>query len=397
MSSTRETLAQRLREARTTLGLTQSQVAAELGVHRPTISEIEAARRGVSSEELHRFSQLYAVPLHVLLGSDGIEEKELEQVVFRTGRIDSPGARLATRRFLAWCRLERDLETLLGYESPAAVAPRFTLPLPENKGQAIRQGESLAESERRRLDLGVEPIRNPVELLDRQGVRVGPLEAGEEDTPDGLFFQSDELGACIGLRVDRSDPWGARRAFTTAHEYAHWILQDRLVESFNGLRQRSDDLLEVRANAFAAAFLMPETGLREYFRSLGLLVGHRLGGLSPAALVRAMDHFGVSRTALLYRLQNIGLLDAEQAAELRRAGIPFREIAEALGVEPRRPEPVGQRLQVLAKEAWKRGLIGTGRAAEIFGLGIEEFRKRMRLFGEAQLVDPDDPLLGAAR
>lgn len=55
------TIAKRLRAAREQAGLSQGQVAKMLSLHRPTISEIEAGRRKVSVEELHRFAEIYGV------------------------------------------------------------------------------------------------------------------------------------------------------------------------------------------------------------------------------------------------------------------------------------------------------------------------------------------------
>jgi transcriptional regulator with XRE-family HTH domain len=57
----REAIASRLRAAREAAGLSQGQVARELGLHRPTISEMEAGRRRVAAEELATFARLYAV------------------------------------------------------------------------------------------------------------------------------------------------------------------------------------------------------------------------------------------------------------------------------------------------------------------------------------------------
>jgi transcriptional regulator with XRE-family HTH domain len=61
LETTREQIASRLRTAREAAGLSQGQVAKLLDLHRPTISEIEAARRRVSAEELTRFASLYGV------------------------------------------------------------------------------------------------------------------------------------------------------------------------------------------------------------------------------------------------------------------------------------------------------------------------------------------------
>lgn len=54
-------IAGRLRMARETAGLSQGQAAKRLGMHRPTISEIEAGRRRVRAEEVAAFAELYSV------------------------------------------------------------------------------------------------------------------------------------------------------------------------------------------------------------------------------------------------------------------------------------------------------------------------------------------------
>lgn len=57
--SPRASVAERLRSARELAGLTQSQVAKMLGLHRPSVSEMEAGRRRVSAEELIKLAEIY--------------------------------------------------------------------------------------------------------------------------------------------------------------------------------------------------------------------------------------------------------------------------------------------------------------------------------------------------
>jgi transcriptional regulator with XRE-family HTH domain len=72
--------AERLREARELAGLSQGQVAARLGLHRPTISEIEAGRRKVSAHEISQFAELYGVSVDWLVtgkAADGAADAKL--------------------------------------------------------------------------------------------------------------------------------------------------------------------------------------------------------------------------------------------------------------------------------------------------------------------------------
>lgn len=64
----KQIIASRLREARKMAGLTQGQVASQMKLHRPTISEIESGNRSVTVTELTEFAELYEVDVAWLAG-----------------------------------------------------------------------------------------------------------------------------------------------------------------------------------------------------------------------------------------------------------------------------------------------------------------------------------------
>ena len=89
----------RLRWAREQAGLSQGQVARELGLHRPTVSQIEAGKRRLKADEVAAFAALYEV------GEDWIVRGD----VASGGR--DPRAEIAAREL---GKLKReDLDTLL--------------------------------------------------------------------------------------------------------------------------------------------------------------------------------------------------------------------------------------------------------------------------------------------
>jgi transcriptional regulator with XRE-family HTH domain len=71
----RVTIAERIREARKHAGLSQGQVAKLMGLHRPSVSEIEAGNRRVSADELKNLAKLFDVSVAWLMGDapDGVE------------------------------------------------------------------------------------------------------------------------------------------------------------------------------------------------------------------------------------------------------------------------------------------------------------------------------------
>jgi transcriptional regulator with XRE-family HTH domain len=64
----RAQIAERIREARKSAGLSQGQVARLMNLHRPTISEIEAGNRRVSAEELSTLANMFDVSVAWLVG-----------------------------------------------------------------------------------------------------------------------------------------------------------------------------------------------------------------------------------------------------------------------------------------------------------------------------------------
>lgn len=68
-------IANRLRMAREMAGLSQGQAAKKLNIHRPTISEIEAGRRNVKSDELVQFASLYGVEISWIMEGTVNEDK----------------------------------------------------------------------------------------------------------------------------------------------------------------------------------------------------------------------------------------------------------------------------------------------------------------------------------
>ena len=393
MSLTRDQIAARLKELRTGLGFTQAQVAGHLGVHRPAISEIEAGRRAVTAEELFQLANLYGSSVGEILNEERPPAaRASELLALRSDDPHAPSTRVAIERFISDRQSEVELEEMLQAGDVAAVRRHFDLPAPVSKGAAITQGERLAERERQALGLGMEPVRNVLALLAQQGVRIGPIRSLDNKNIDGLYFESEDLGACIGINLRPSDQTGSRAAFTGAHEYAHCLLRDRQRELFS-FGAPDGDLQEVRANAFAAAFLMPRTGVEGYFRQVGLAVEERIEHLAPGDVVRAMDYFGVSRAALLFRLLNLRLISEEMRQALD--SFTISSVAKALGLTFRHREYLSSRLPQLAIHAWRQGLITTGRAAELCALELVEFTERMQQLGETP-PEYDMLSLGAA-
>jgi len=69
-------IASRIREARKMAGLSQAQVAKILGLHRPSVSEIEAGNRNASAEEIAKLAEIFDVSVAWLL-AEGVDKVDI--------------------------------------------------------------------------------------------------------------------------------------------------------------------------------------------------------------------------------------------------------------------------------------------------------------------------------
>ena len=162
-----------LQKARMSRGLTQADIAPQLGVSRATIAHIETGRRSVKAEDLRRLAAFYGCSPSELFPStaDNQEVKSVSEL-FRShpdlAEDQGPGS------FASACATARaltDLEQRLEIDAIAHSLPSYRVEHAGTPWQAARQGYRIAEDERRRLALGEGPIRFVDELLMTSGVR----------------------------------------------------------------------------------------------------------------------------------------------------------------------------------------------------------------------------------
>lgn len=79
LSAAEACMIRRLRLARESAGLTQSQAASLMNMRRPSIVEIEKGRRRIGADELRRFSDIYKVPLAWLACAESENSDEVSE------------------------------------------------------------------------------------------------------------------------------------------------------------------------------------------------------------------------------------------------------------------------------------------------------------------------------
>lgn len=392
--------------------MTQDEVAKHLGVSRSTVTQIELGNRVLTGLELERLAYLFGRDMRDLV-AESFREEEALAALFRAqpeivGQADVVEK---LRECMALGRELTSLERLVGIDKDLSTAAAYPWAVPSNRWEAIQQGARVADEERRRLGLGWGPAPELTELLETQGVRTGLVDLPEDVS--GLTLSDRQVGLFV---VANRRHHVARRRFSFAHEYAH-VLLDR--ERFGTVSRAADRdvLIEIRANSFAACFLMPEEGVRQFIAGLGKGKPSRVyervydeydalpveGRTPPGSqdvqlydVIQLAHHFGVSRPAALYRLKNLRLvsdaeLDRLKAEDDRGKGM---EVARWLDL----PEPdhtsarneFRHRFLGLALEAFRRKAITRAKLGELAAMVSLPAADLVRLIEDTGLTGAQD-------
>ncbi len=384
-------IGQVLREARKSRGLTQAEIAPTLGVSRSSVAQMENGKRSVRAEEVERLAHRYGCSTGELLSSehhDGtpVEDVILSELFAALPKLQEGEEYDSFSRVLRIAQVLTSVESMLGFEAIANALPSYAQTQPETSWHAARQGYRASEDERRRLALGEGPIRFVDELVASMGVRTARVRLPRG--VNSVFVNSPKVGCLVLVSEDVSV---GRRRLNYAHGMAHALFDRHLPWRVCGTCAEMD-FQEVRANAFAGGFLLPEHGVRRYLETLGK---ETLGRSGPAVLSiyfegegesdgnnnfridgRAREgrhpinlsdltlvahYYGATRSLTAHRLRNLRLMSDEQIKRFERMldSDTGRNAQKTLALKDVRYETdsLCSRLAALAAEARNRELI----------------------------------------
>ncbi|WP_406722003.1 XRE family transcriptional regulator [Streptomyces althioticus] len=275
----------RLRMARELRGLTQVQLAREVGaVTAASISQFENGHTKPATSTLRRLAVALRVPPSFFAAPARPPAQDQVNGFFRSLRSTSPRDR---QQALAYVHLAREIT--LELEKHVAL-PELNLPrISSDEGQPLRSPdiEQAAAQIRNHWNVPPGPVQDVVRLLEMNGIVVVRFRVGVEkvdafcvDFPDRPVIA---LGADKGLR-DRS-------RFDAAHELGHLVLHGHTGKI-------GDKVTESQAHEFAAAFLMPADDIRSELPER----------LDWPAFLRLKAKWHVSLAALLVRAKTLGVM-----------------------------------------------------------------------------------------
>lgn len=361
-------IGERLRIARENAQLKQEDAAKLIDAARTTIVAIEQGQRRVRIGELQKLAKGYRTSVNALLRREAVHVDLAPR--FRKMLDSKDGAAADAAELLGQlAKAEVELENMLGIERLRNYPPERPI-LP---GDVRAQAENDAMQLRQSLGLGNRPVPDILTLLEMElGVRVyvRRLDSGIS----GLFAYDEVIGPCILLNASHPRE---RRTQSAGHETGHLVSTRRTAEIL--YRHEKENSREERyANAFGRAFLMPARGVMQKFQE----VTAGSDRLTRRHIIILAHFFGVSREAVVRRLEElklakVGTWDWFQA----NGGITNEQTRQVLGdfvPDPHKGEanqPTTLRLNLLAAEAHRQGLLSEGQLARLLCLDRIELRE----------------------
>jgi len=344
-----ERIGKRVKDLREERAWTQQRLAQKVGASQSTIAGVESGAQLPGTGLLSRLADTFRVGLDFFY-----REKESPFEMLLRAEEVGPETRGVLRRFTERCTRYSEIEKLAGVE--ISLAPAYEPP--SKHMDLLAYAERIADEARRRLDIGTRPVCDLAEIVEGDGLRVMGMDAGRHF--DGVFLYAEDQGGFALVNVNAAISH-ERRLFTLAHEYGHFLIHRTLGHRIDyDTSVPATNRIEMTANRFAAAFLMPKAALHSWWLAKGK------DNLAELIVVRRS--LGVSYRALGWRLVKMELISKQLRERLESDEDGLKAQEELLcgpdsGVCARIPE-LSDRQRLLALLAYQNAEVSVSKLAD---------------------------------
>jgi Zn-dependent peptidase ImmA (M78 family)/transcriptional regulator with XRE-family HTH domain len=362
----------RIQLARDIHHMSQADLAVALGVSsHQSISELEKGNRQLQPGELAKLARALGQGVDYFIDPFSVKG-EAKYSWRRSPSADKdPPAEIQSRidRMVGLLRWLRSLD------DDAASVTRQVLCLSDCSTfeEAERAGDRLA----RDLKLGPVPSRKLLDKMESElDVPVLFVSFGSGPQAKAISGATVHLSNLNCILINRNEPAG-RRSFDLAHELFHVMTWDALppekVES-NEVGSRGTakkDRTEQLADKFASALLLPAELLYSKFEGVDKS--------DVSELLELSKYFGVSASALAFRLLSLKLIDQPTCNKLKSKRISVTEDVA--------PKQFSETFVTLLAEAFLSGRLSPRKAATVLGLNLDDLDALLRDWGRPDAIE----------
>tara|TARA_R110002167_G_scaffold77944_8_gene216100 strand:+ start:33849 stop:34958 length:1110 start_codon:yes stop_codon:yes gene_type:complete len=351
--------AQKLKEARSRLALTLETVSERSGIVKSAISEFENAIREPKLVQLQKLATVYRRSVGFFLDESAYPN---ECVLWRE-RPASPYAEDLQATLIDLAEKFYSLEILCDEHSP------YEMPSASGKAESFSysKAESLAFQVRKELGLGDRPGQTLLRVLE-EVCNVKVFHFPFEPTGSAACSVSEEFGAAILLNSENVR-W--RRNFDLAHELFHLLTWKVFRHDSTEASEVASEHEEKLATCFARNLLMPAEAFREAIN----VQRDGTGNLGFDGLFEVAREFDVSVEAVMWHMCFVFNLNGEKVKDA------VERVMSSLNDwdtrETDQPSKYPTRYVALCNQAFRKGLISTGRFAECMGISRRQAMRHL--------------------
>ncbi|MDP4117298.1 MAG: XRE family transcriptional regulator [Bacteroidota bacterium] len=338
----------RLKVARKMAGLSLEQLAERVGgITKQSLCNYENGTRKPDSTFLIKISNVLKVKPDFFFRENNVNLQSFEYRK-KSSKLSQKEKNMIEEKVRDLLERYLELENLLGD------FPRFENPLMNDSYKDIEQAVILLRS---KWNLGNSPIKNLIETLEENGVRI--LEIDDDNDFDGLAVWD---GICPNIVINSNKNDIVRRRMTVAHELGHllFILPDNMT-----VKEKENLCFR-----FAGEFLIPRNVLIQE-------LGEHRSSLTENELSHIKNEYGISIQGIIRHAYNIGIISKSMyinfCIKVRKNGWEKYEFGEYSGNE----SPV--RNANMLFRAVSESIISSSKAASIANISESEFLKAMKI------------------
>lgn len=289
----------RLTEARQARAYNISQLSELVGVTRQAMSKYEQGTANPSERVLLALSEVLNFPFDFFYKKDTIFSSQPSTAFFRSLKSSEANVRSMINVKCDWTN--EVYEYLNQYLSlPILNLPILDFLLKNDLNEDTI--ESIALLLRKHWGIGDGPIDNLTYVMEKNGFIISSSEIGAEKVDACSKIINGKPIVFVGKKLKTA----CRSRFSLAHELGHMILHGYITnEDLNDTKVLNK--IEKEANRFASAFLLPKDQFVGDIRSLSL-----------DYFILLKKKWKVSVAAMIYRCQDLGILDENQVLLLRK-------------------------------------------------------------------------------
>lgn len=363
--------------ARESAGFRSSDAAAAaMSLHPLTLQEWENGHVSPTIAELRKLGEFYKRPLAVFFLAEPPRrfdaQREFRRLQGTVAEAASPELLLALRWALFRREAAVELYRLNGESPPVLPAELHPSLEPEEAGRRIRTFLAVTWHEQSEWTSPHEALRAWRTAVEGTGVLVFQTSDVQMEEMRGTCIPDQPLP--LILLNGKDAPHG--RIFSLLHEFAHILLHagGHRTSRMIGERSPEEQPLEVAANAFAAASLLPE----DEFRRVGASF-HSAAQGDETALQQLAQKLKVSPEAILRRMATLGIASDEvyrRKRELWGTKLWYIKAPSTSGGPPVEVKTIakdGRSYTRLVLDAYDQRLINTSAASDYLGVKPRHF------------------------